>query len=187
MEQQTTGKTHTRMAGLLAALALLLIGCFLTGSIASPIAILVLVPLFLAVAVLLILEIIRDNAGRQLQLRLGKQVYSPGEKITGSVILNLGKEKQARSLTVRFYGLRGRGKRKLRICSTEAEVSGERTYRKGESLFFSLVVPRESRFLGEDAELDGRTFWHVEAQLDIPREVDLIAREPVELTPVPTE
>jgi len=115
--------------------------------------------------------------GKQIELRLDKRTFSLGEPLTGSVILNLGKDTPARGLSVKFYGVYYDGNYHNKICTTRLDLAGSRTYKKGESFPFSIPIPGSARQSLGASQLS----WHVEAQLDISKEVDMVKTERVKL------
>ena len=168
---------------IVAILFLFFCGIAVLSGAADPIALMVGVPILLLVTYVFIIMRIDPDTSSQLQIKPDKTAYSPGEEITGSITLNLEKERQARGLKVRFYGLKSSGKYMARVCTAEAVLSGARTYRKGESLRFSIAIPLQAKqYLGQNAGV-GRNavFWNVEARLDLPLEKDMVARENVVL------
>jgi hypothetical protein len=88
-----------------------------------------------------------------LDITLDKQVYSPGETITGKVKLNLNGPKQAKSLIVEFHGeivkevfVRGShgrtntSEQTIEICTTQQQLATEKTFQNGEEYSFSLQI-----------------------------------------------
>ncbi|MFA5930338.1 MAG: hypothetical protein WC861_05635 [Candidatus Micrarchaeia archaeon] len=186
------GKNHaTMVAGLIAGFAFLLFGFFIFIPAGGMGPLFMIGMFFLLIAGTIAFHAYQSSKGKQLQLKIDRPAYSPGEEITGSIILFLDKGKQARSLKVRFYGMQRSGKHRYQVCRTETILSGARVYQRGESLGFSLVVPSDAMKYSQDAtrylikaagyENANATDWYVEAQLDIPNEIDIIKREPVGL------
>ena len=144
----------------------------------------------LVLAVIFVYTALSLRAGMQIEVKLDKPQYLLGEPITGTVTLNLSKEKAARSLTAIFAGYQKRGKHTRVVCKTESLLSPARTYRKGEVLQFSIPIPAEVKNYvdppapANELESFGRTFtfapqWHVMAKLDVPGEVDIEHYAPV--------
>ena len=126
-------------------------------------------------------------AGLRLEVKLDKITFALGEPITGSVIINKEMKKQARSLKVYFYGLERLGRRNVRVCEKITILSGARTFRKGETIPFSISMPpsvkdyfgatrprMEDRYANVMLGLSSSVqVWHVEAKLDLPGELDM--------------
>ena len=146
----------------------------------------VVAPFFMIIILIFAFNIYQSNKSKQLRLKLDKPAYSPGEEITGNLILDFSKEKQARSLKVRFYGMQHRGKHHYRVCPVEIVLSGARTYRRGESFSISLAVPGDAaQYVAQPGGYGHVSEWYVEAQLDIPNEVDFLRRERITLQAAP--
>jgi hypothetical protein len=141
--------------------------------------------LFVAIALLPLAGLLfiyrKYTQGRQIELKFDKPAYSFDEAVTGTVILNLEKEVQARGLKVRFYGAKREGRYIVRFCMIEFSLAEARTFRKGESFRFSIPVPSSARQSVETLQTLAGPSWHVEAQLDIPNGIDMIKTEMVKL------
>jgi len=132
---------------------------------------------------------------RQIGLKLDKATFAIGEQITGSVMLKLGKPKQARGLKLEFYGVKhtGRGKHRQQeiICQTSVELSPARLYQSGEAIPFSIGVPASVKdrmalpsaagMLEQMSRANARFAWYVKATLDLPGEIDLAHVEEVKI------
>jgi len=125
-------------------------------------------------------------AGMNMRLKLDKRAYSPDEQITGTITINRALKSPARSLTVSFYGVEKHGKYNHRVCEKQVQLSGARTFMKGETIQFSIPIPQEAKARiaekpGMDLSINGLPVfgsrhvrgWCVEAKLDIPGEVDM--------------
>ena len=101
-------------------------------------------------------------AGRHLLVKLDKLAYVFGEQINGSITIDRDINKQARSLTVSFYGLERQGKRMEKVCVKEIMLSGARTFRKGEVIPFSISMPDEVKdYIGANDPLKGDKYLGV--------------------------
>ena len=117
-----------------------------------------------------------ENNGT-LELRVNGASFSPGQKITGTVVLNLTKPTKARELRVSFYGTVHGRKRSIRhIFEVRQILSGEKIYSPGESYAFELLIPMPVVFHQPDnivGELGANRLevhplgWYVLATLDI--------------------
>ena len=128
--------------------------------------------------------------GGSLDLRLNGNSFSPGQKITGTVVVNPDKPKQARGLRVLFYGEilvhSGKGHHIQRILQTRQVISGEKLYSRGESYDFELYIPMPLEMQVPDNALGDAIAglagiarprgWFVHATLDIPKSADLNKR-----------
>ena len=124
-----------------------------------------------------------ENNG-SLGLRVDGASFLPGQKITGTVVLNITKPMQARALRVAFYGTVPHSKHSVqRILQVTQLLSGEKPYSPGESYRFELPVPLPIEFqmpeggvwdvmVGMMAQVRPRG-WYVHATLDIPKAADL--------------
>ncbi len=127
-------------------------------------------------------SIVQYIKSAQIQLRLDKQAYAPGEAITGSVMLALGSDTSAQGLQASFYGIKRRGKHRVRICERTVSLGDARVYRKGEAFRFSITVPVEAAQQTDFfAWMARRPNWYVAARLAIPNGVDIARRERVVL------
>lgn len=131
-----------------------------------------------------------------LELRVNGTSFSPGQKITGTVVVNPDKPKQARELRVLFYGeimtRSGRHHNIQRILQTRQIISGEKMYSRGESFDFELTLPQPLEFQAPDNAVGDAIAaiqliaasmvpaqprgWFVHATLDIPGSADLNKR-----------
>lgn len=130
--------------------------------------------------------LLRGLAGMNMRLKLDKRAYSPDEHITGTITINRSFKSPARSLTVSFYGIERHGKRSHRTCKKQVQLSGARTFMKGEAIPFSIPIPQEAKARiaetpNPSLSIDGMPLfgaryiagWCVEAKLDLPGEVDI--------------
>lgn len=148
-------------------------------SVAAPCA------MFLFAAVILGYALLRAIAGRGMTVATDKRLYSPDEEITGTITINRSLKSPARSLSVSFFGLERSGKHQRRVFESKAQVSGARTFVKGETVRFSIRVPPEAKARiaekpGISLSINGLPMfgsrilnWCVEAKLDLPGEVDM--------------
>ena len=122
------------------------------------------------------LLIYKNRKGRALEIKLDKQVYLIGEALTGRIIFNLEKEKQARALKVRFYGREPstNDRSPSQYCDVEVPLAEARTFRKGDSFRFSIPMPAEvQNYYREGTPFNTGPCWFVEAQLELPGEMDM--------------
>jgi len=136
-------------------------------------------------ASMLIYGILGWRQSKQMEILLDKKEFAIKEPITGSIHLKFGKDKQARSLMVGFYGERQESKKhSIRFCEIETKLSGARTYLKGESIPFSIAMPQDvesklrPRAPANEMEkfirrYEGLPVWRITAKLDIPNEIDI--------------
>ena len=132
-------------------------------------------------------------AGRQIEIALDKPEFALGEAITGTITLNLRKEKLARSLTVIFMGHEKQGKGTAIICQSQCLVSPGRTFSRKEALHFSIRMPPEVRDFVDPplepannmASLESafafQPRWFVKARLDVQGGVDIEHEVPVKI------
>ena len=86
------------------------------------------------------------------------------------------------SLKVRLCCVNGGGWFPVQLCNVEFMLSEARMFKKGEPFRFSLLVPRSTvQGILKSKASASRLGWYVEAQLDIPNEIDMVRREPVAL------
>jgi len=124
------------------------------------------------------------SSGQNILVNLDKQAFALGEQITGSVLINKNITNPAKSVKLMFYGLDMRPFRLGggSICKQETIISGARTFRKGESIPFSINMPESiNEYLGADKNsadkfvsetLGGVPFlWYLEAKFDMPGEI----------------
>ena len=123
-----------------------------------------------------------------MSLSLEKHAFDPGDRIRGTVKLELSEPLEAKRLVVKLTGTQKRktrdGTSNQTIYNSDRELDGKRTYRNGESFDFELVVPSDadSRPQINDAGVIGDiarvvTFvasaaspvsWRVVAALEVP-------------------
>jgi len=156
--------------------------------------------IFVFFACIIIYAIMSYLKGKQMALAFDKQQFALGENITGSVILKLGKPKQARGLRLEFYGVehvgRGKGGSNRVICQSGMELSPARMYQSGETIPFSIsmpagvkehiILPQGAGMLERMSRANSRILWYVKATLDLPGEIDLTQAEKVGIA-VPAE
>jgi hypothetical protein len=138
----------------------------------------------------------------KITLTLQKYDYKPGDKIKGTVKLNLKKPTKARKLEVSFIGTKtdkqtGMGigptasstsqTRTIKVYDFTVPLDGEKDYRE-EEYPFEIKIPEDIH--QTDQKLDGkvgtavaalktisgvysRTDWYVRAQLDVPMSLDV--------------
>lgn len=190
-EQQTNGIASPRpngaavAAGLILVLSVLTYSFFTYGSSGAGL----FAPLSIVGLVILAIAIMNHQYRKSMALdvKLDKPVYSIGEALTGSIIFNMVKEKQASSLKVRFYGAERRrhhshSSRPTHYCDAELLLSGPRTFRKGDSVRFSIPMPQDvSQYYRVATPFNSTQHWFVEAQLCIPNEIDMVKQKIVEL------
>lgn len=140
---------------------------------------------------------------KQIEVTLDRHSYSPGETITGKVILKLKKPTEAKQLRVELIGVgerrwgrpRGRCRSASIVYHHKIPLDGEKTYAGGEynfhinipaNIFQSPVMP--STKIGKAVEgLDAltgvsfhigmyNTHWHVRAVLERPRKLDICSQ-----------
>jgi len=134
----------------------------------------------------------------KLYLTVDKDVYQPGEMITGKVDLQLKKHYTARDLTVRLLGQevtrrqvrdsngRYRTQESRRtFCDESVHIGGEGEYQIGQWPFQLLIptdalqrVARPGGAIGGsmafgDAMSGRRVEWFVKGQLDLPMKLDV--------------
>jgi len=135
----------------------------------------------------LLYSYLKMSAGQNILVNLDKPAFALGEQITGSVLINKNITNPAKSVKLLFYGLDMRpfrlgGGKRIRICKQETVISGARTFRKGESIPFSINMPESvNEYLGADKNsadkfvsetLGGVPFlWYLEAKFDMPGEI----------------
>ena len=117
-----------------------------------------------------------ENNG-SLDLRVNGASFAPGQKITGTVALNLTKPMQAHELRVAFYGTVHGRKRSIRhIFEVRQILSGQKLFSPGESYAFELPIPMPVEFHVPDniigqlgaSRLEVHPLgWYVLATLDI--------------------
>lgn len=133
-----------------------------------------------------------------LSLFINGSQFHPGQSITGRVQLQLNEPKEARGLRIAFYGEvkrhRGRHTHIERVYEARQQLSGERSYRSGESFDFSLAIapnalpPRIDGFFGGVAEFFyslSPTRFFVDASLDMPNKFDINRKVQVQLVRAP--
>lgn len=124
----------------------------------------------------------------KLEILLPDATFSPGQALSGKIILTLNQPTEARRLRVGFFGL-ARGRRSTsHIFSVTKELSGQRTYNAREEFDFSLIIPKDTLadvkvksqlskipVLGQLDSLFGIR-WYVEATLEMPLKLSIVKR-----------
>ncbi|MFA5930337.1 MAG: hypothetical protein WC861_05630 [Candidatus Micrarchaeia archaeon] len=131
-----------------------------------------------------------------LELRVNGNIFSSGQKITGTIMLKPSQPKKARELRVEFYGevrrSTGRHSHIERVFQVRSALSGERIYNPGETIPFEIVVPAGMDFRAPEGIMGmlmnfmvPRPTFYVHATLDVPNEFDLNRRVLVNIASMP--
>ena len=142
----------------------------------------------------------------KISLELEKYNFSPGEMAKGTVTLNLKKPAYARKLKVSLVGVRkvrhGNKWQWQKVYDFDMPISGEKDYQK-EQVPFELKIPPDildprtsqqaiqdsledklgsaGTFISAVAVGTGKTEWKINAQLDIPKKLDIKVSQDIQL------
>lgn len=138
--------------------------------------------------------------GGNIQIIPEKTNFNYGETITGKIILNLKKPKNARGLYVVLIGERrnmmgSKNTNRQRICELPIPIDTEKLYNIGTHEYsFNIQIPQENKIQGNEtaaavmqmAQSVGDMFspirWFIEVKLDIPKAFDIRKVIPINVT-----
>jgi hypothetical protein len=129
----------------------------------------------------------KAQLGKQMEIKLEKSDFLPGDVIAGTIKLHLKKPTMARCIRIEFYGFQRDKAGDLGTTNFIKQIIGSRRiYNDGEEFKFSLVIPvnclpKSSSSQVKDKGLYGfflndiiaKTEWQLSAILDIPMGIDI--------------
>lgn len=144
----------------------------------------------------------------KITLMLEKYSFNPGEKVKGTITLNLKKSTYARKMFVSLEGMKkerhGSNTSWKRVYDFDMPISGEKEY-QSDTIQFELPIPPdilnprsaqkaiqnalEDKLGGAGSVLSALTVgtsnikWKIIAQLDVPKALDVKAKQDIQLYP----